>query len=667
MLKNLKKLSVAVMVCCLFTLNIQSQELISLVPRDCFISGMIDLKQIDAKANLMQIVKLPMLKKLNGNLLDFVLGQSARMDSTSILDLKEHGVSTSTKSWFYVKKSPELYYGAIILALDNEPAFSAYIQQSIRKEDSITIMNAGDYKYFNNHKLNVAWNTKLVAFYGAGILPSVHDSIQKELESGVEVDYYNNFLADTTVVEEIEEPYEEINPSEDELEIIDEDETTQSNDIEDSSLLNEVPPIENDSIAAYDYYNNSDDTYYTRIKIVQQKCDSIVSFWCSTNASIFLKDNGAKSVSGNQMFMDYIKDNPDAAFILDYGFIADMGQGYKSLGMFNSSLTSFYSDFMKEYYKNLFMMGKAKLNQDDMQFSYEMLHSEKMKTIYKEIKKHKISKKFLSYLGKDVMAYGAVGIDIPGYSKGIGNLMREVYPTIPNYGEIFGISMDILDIIIDQEALYSVFTGDMVVALNGIKPVQVTHTAYDYDDNYNMTERIDTTTQMQPEVLFMAGIGNVDDVRKILKLSVATKVFSLENGLYSLAYGGADLPIYMKIHDDILFISNNKSFVENPVVLAKNKQLSKEHFKMFKKNTGVVFANTGKIAMEALSQGLSDNKKMLAKSGDLFKTVKMTAGQKNGKSFGNFTLQLSKTNDNSLTDIFNFLNELFLSKTSRFD
>jgi hypothetical protein len=66
-------------------------------------------------------------------------------------------------------------------------------------------------------------------------------------------------------------------------------------------------------------------------------------------------------------------------------------------------------------------------------------------------------------------------------------------------------------------------------------------------------------------------------------------------------------------------------------------------------------------------QGNSSNDKILNDAGNVFSSVKMTAGQKNGTSFGNFALHLSKTSDNSLTDIIKFLNEFYLFKTTRFD
>jgi hypothetical protein len=260
------------------------------------------------------------------------------------------------------------------------------------------------------------------------------------------------------------------------------------------------------------------------------------------------------------------------------------------------------------------------------------------------------------------MGYYAFGLDIEGLSKGLGNTLREIYPDEPKYSKIIGSTLDVVDIFIDEDAIYKVFTGDMVLAVNGIKPVEVIHTTYDYDENYNMTEVLDTAMQMQPEVLCMIGVGNVADVNKLFKLLTSFDALKQEGNMYSLSIKYANLPVFFKIQDDILFISNNRKYVEQPQVYAKNKQLGKDHFKMFKKNNFVAYANTSNIAQYFVKQNPSENDKILTDASQLFKSVKMLGRTKNGFSSANCVFELSKTNDNSIVDILKFLNDLYISK-----
>jgi hypothetical protein len=638
----------------------QAQELINLVPNESIFAGMADLSQIDAKANIADLLKLQLFEKLNLKIGEQLFGDSA---STSYLDLKKYGISTQDKSWAYVKISGEVYYGALLFKLDDASKFEAFVQKVINQSTGSEIKNAGSYKYLNKKKLNIAWNSKTLAIYGASLLQMVKDSIRNSLEPKISENYYDDFVADS-----IQVAIDQAQNDENQTEIVEEPANT-----DDQSGIVDLGITNNDSVldtipgnTDYLFHNDySSNDYMDIYNKTNEKSDSIEQFWCETNASIFLQPQGMKSIANNKTFMDYIKSNPDAAGILDYNQLFAMQNSIESrryaYGM------DWTNQYLSEIYKGMCIMGKASFNKDDIQLQFDAVHSEKMKTLYKDVKKTKISNKFLKYLNNDLMGYAAVGVDIKGMSKGLGQVLREIYPTIPEYGDIASAAMDVVDIFIDEDAIYNILSGDVVVALNGIKPVENIHTVYDYDDNYNMKERLDTTMEMQPEVLFMAGIGNVQDVNKFLKLFMATKVLEQEGNIYSVGKGASKLPVFIAIHDDILFISNNRSFVEQPKIYAKNEQLSKEHVKMFSKNTGVMFANTEKIAKQYALQGLSKNEKILENAGDLFKSVTITGGYKDGISTSGCVLKLSNTSNNSLTDIFKFLNDLYLFKTTRFD
>ena len=667
MFRNLKK------ICALFatfyiTMSIgNSQDLSQLVPEKSMVSVMIDLKKIDSKANIYELMNLPLFKNMNSNLAGKILGDLAIKDSVNILDLKKIGINTENRSWFYVCKNKELYYGALLFAVADESVLTQFIDKYFRTGDGI--MNSGSYKYIYAKKMNVVWNSNVIAFYGARINQGLQDSIQREFEPKISEDYYDNFMVDTAAVEETENYGLDDNSASDDAVVEDNVEITEDNQDSDSDsdfVYSDSEENTESVDSAYNYYNDVyNDPYMQSYSRAQEKCDSIVNFWCSTNASVFIERTGKKSVALNKPFMDYIKNNPDIAGIIDYSELMRM-ENYRYLSGFGE-IGTFYNNFMKDYYNGLYLMGKAYLDRDNIHLRYDMTYSSKMKQLYKEVKKTSISKKFLRYLGNDIMAYAAAGIDIKGMSKGLGNVLRDFYPSVPRYGSIVESYMDIMDIFIDEEAIYNIFTGDVVVSLNGMKPVEVTHTVYDYDDNFNVTERLDTTVQMQPEVLLMVGIGNVSDVKKILKLLVSAEIFTLENGLYSLSYRSVKLPVFMKIIDEILFVSNNRSFVENPVIYAKNKQLGKEHLKMFKKNSGVVYVNVESIAREAVINELSKNDKILTKTGDLFKTVRITGGMTHDSAFGDCILQLSGSEGNSIESVLRFLNELYLFKTKRFD
>jgi hypothetical protein len=641
----------------LFSIStIRAQDLINLVPNESLVAFVVDLNKIDSKADISSITKLPIFEKLNFKIGNELIGDK---DSISFLDLKKYGISTGNKAWFYIKTTGEVIYGAFIFSINDETKLNDFIKQVSKTENEPVIKNAGSYKYFNNNKLNIAWNSKTLAIYSATISPKLKDSIRVTLEPKYDDNYYDDFAVDTTAAV-VEEPIDE-SSNEDVV-------------VEDLATLDEINEnnVVSDTIAAdsNDQINENIDNYMNEYELMNkkldEKCDSITNFWCETNAFVFLQPKGVKSIEAIKPFMDYIKTNPDAAGVFDYSQIIEIQSDMSGYSSLTRSL-NIPSNYLASYYKGFLLLGKVLLNQDDIQLQFDAVYSPKLKEIYKNVKKTKITKKFLNYMNSDLMGYAAVGVDIEGLSKGIGNALREIYATIPEYGETVAAALDIADIFIDEQALYKIFTGDMVIALNGIKPVEVIQTVYDYDDEYNMSERLDTSMNMQPEVLFMAEIGNVEDVNKFLKLFVKSELLEKEGNVYSVGKRSSKLPVFIAINDNILFISNNRAFVDQPKVLPKNKQLGKEHLNMFNKNTMILYANTSDIAKHSALQGKSEDEEILNKAASTFSNITIKGNHNGNGSTTNCTINLSKSDKNSIMDIFNFLNEFYLYKTKRFD
>ena len=622
---------------------VQAQDLINLFPKETTFMGMIDLGQINSKAKFEELIKLPMVEKLDKDLSKEFFKEFNNEDTTSILNLKKYGINTSSKGYFYIKYADNVYYGALVVALEDEIKFTNFAEMLTKTEEGKQTVNLENYKYTNKNKLKIVWNSKSAAFFGASISPDYKDSLEKSLIAEIRVledqaaveTYVNDYaVEDTTNNYEYKEP------------AYNDDEA-----VADSTYNYEEP-----------YYEPYTDPYSEVYIKVSAACDSIVNEWCLANTGVFVKDKGANSLANNIEFVEYIKSNPDAALMIDYSQLIDKSMSlYTGLGYSSMAVNSPY-EYLKGFYSGLKMFGKVEFSQDDVKMILDMKHSQKINEIYKEVTKTKISKNFLKYLDKDVMGYYAFGIDIEGLSKGLGNTLKQIYPAEPKYSKIIGSALDVVDIFIDEEAIYKVFTGDMVLAVNGVKPVEVIHTTYDYDENYNMTEVFDTTMQMQPEVLCMIGVGNVADVNKIFKLLTSFDALKQDGNLYSISVKYANLPIYFKIQDDILFISNNRKYVEQPQVYAKNKQLGKVHSKMFKENNFVAYANTSNIAQYFVKQNPSENDKILTDASQLFKSVKMLGRTKNGYSSASCVIELSKRTDNSIVDILKFLNDLYIAK-----
>jgi len=240
-------------------------------------------------------------------------------------------------------------------------------------------------------------------------------------------------------------------------------------------------------------------------------------------------------------------------------------------------------------------------------------------------------------------------------------MFKNNLPEIKKYGKPAVDIIEILEIIIDENALYKLFTGDVIISVNGVKEFEVIRKTYDWDENFNKIDKIDTVNQKMPEILFMAGVGNKKDVNKFIKLLENTKVLKKEGNIYSVDVKGNKLPVHLRIYDDILFISNNKNYIKNPKVYPINEQLDKVHSKIFKKNTFVTYANTAIISRYFANQDVAfKEKEMLTTSSNFLKYVMLSGQKKRDLMHLKYFFKLSESEKNSISDILKFMNKLYM-------
>jgi hypothetical protein len=653
----------------LFTVSTcYAQDLINLVPKDAAFTAVFDINQINTKAKFSQLAKLPVVEKIAKGLVRNIIKQ----DSLNYLDLTKYGIKVNSKAYFYFQSSDKVYYGAMVFSLEDEAKFMHLAKLLTGDTEGQNIKTKDNYKYAVKRDIKIVWNNKTAAFWMAIINPGYKDSVKSAITSRYtgSINGNNSFPAFDKPVEEASSTgaYNE-NAIADSIAVVEylarEEERVKSiadsiaaTDSYNSNVaVDSYNPTVDTSNTYYNYDTPADpyDRMYTLADSVSKAAsDSIVNGWCAINSGLFLREKGNNSMAFNKEFMDYVKNNPDVAFMFDYGLFTKIY--LKSMWSYTMRTTGDPYQFLQGMYDGTKMFAKVELNKDDVQLKFNMTYSNKLAEIFKYVKKKKISTNFLKYMDKDLMGYYAVGIDIEGYSKGIGKMLKDILPTIPEYGNIAASALDVLDIAIDEQSLYKLLTGDMVLAVNGVKPMQVTRKSYDYDAEFNSKEKIDTTIQTQPDVLFMLGIGNINDVNKILKLLIDTKSLKKEGNLYQIEAMGSPLPVYLTIQDGILFIGNNKENLAKPVL----NMPGEEHTKLFNKNTFVAYANMDNIAKYFIKEGSDKNQKIFTDVLGFCSSMSVCGSHKGNASSSNFVLKLKNTEDNSIFDICKFINTLFL-------
>lgn len=641
----LKKL-IASLLAIVVTLTVAAQDLLTFVPADAAYVGMANLEQINTKGHFAELINLPFLQKMDREIAKDFSRDLVSADSSNYLDLTKYGFDVKGKTYSYFVGRDKMYYGAALFSIADKNKFTEFVKLFTRDKEGEKIIVTDNYSQSGSRDLHIVWNNSVAAIFGVSMSRAYKDTIEAEIRRkyNIEDPYYSYFKNyEEEAVEEI--PADEA--------IVEQDEVT----------VTEPSEENNDTIISEDLSNQKD--YVDIYTLKYAAFDSITNEWIYHNTASFIESKGANSYVGNSYFQEYLKSQPDAALVIDYGLLSNMFMT-PMLGAFPRSVwdKSTYG-FLNSFYKGMTMYAKLDMQKDAVELSIDTKYSSEINMVLDKIKKKKISKDFFKYMNKDMMGYYAVGLDIEGVSEGLKDMLRKTLPQIPEYGKAAVNGMDLIDILIDEKAIYNIFTGDAVLAVNGVKEIEVIRKTYEFDDDFNRIDIIDTSMQKMPDILFMAGIGNKTDIQKLADLLVNLKIFKKEGNLYSIDVKRNKIPVHFQILDNILFIGNNKSTVANPLV-ASDKQLKGDHKKMFKKNTFVGYVNVAGITRSLADFDLSQKKQQsLVETSNLFKEIKMQGYKKGNMMHGKYTIQLKESKYNSIEDILRFINNMYLINDKR--
>ncbi len=632
---NLGKRTITLLSVIAIFIAAQAQDMLQMVPKEATFVGMVNARQVKSKGQLVEMMELPFMQQFDKQMAKEFSRAWVKSDTGHYFDLSKHGINTSGKSWSYFVADKEFFYGGMLVSLTDQEKFNSFVKLLTKDPEGKKIKSKNNYTETHKRDLHIVWNQNTAFFYGLELNPVYKDSVDNMLAMKYKYDEYSERkytdYAEEIVVEEATEENAE--------------ETTEV------EIEEEKPKM-----SWSEFYD-----------IKRAYRDSLKEAWVNTNSAKLISSRGNNSFASNTDFVNYIKSSPEMAVMFDYSMFSNYFSGAFLSGMPRSFRRNAFMPYFMSFYGDMTIFAKLEFKQDVAEISMDTKYGNKMGEVLKNMNKKKISKKFLKYLNNDLMGYYAMGMDVEGVGEGIKNMLKKTLPDVPEYGDAAVKGVEILEIFLDEKAIYNIFTGDAVVAVNGIKEFEVEYKTYDYDDDFNRTEIVDTLLKKLPEVVFMAEVGNKEDVQKFIDLLVYLKAFKKEGNIYSLDVKRNDIPVCMRIHDNILFISNNKEFIKNPMELSRDKQLDKEHKKGFKKNTVAGFVNMAEIMRYLADNEKSSFKdqKMFIETSNLFRDIRITGYKKGNYMHAKYSVNLSESKDNSMVDILKYINRMYLIDKKR--
>lgn len=391
---------------------------------------------------------------------------------------------------------------------------------------------------------------------------------------------------------------------------------------------------------------------------------NIVKKWSLGYAKRLLTNNPSQSISSNSKYQKAKKKDAAATvWVRNYGEI--VSKLLKSVGGMYS--TSYMMLGNKNFYGIEEISGSLFFDKDAARLSMDMSVTPEMEKSYKKMYGKKLNRKFFNHFDQNnALAFWSFSVDTEAMFNEYPNLVKRIYGgVLPSAKEEISVVADLFALLIDEEAIGDLLTGDMLFVLDAIGEKDVPYTTYEYDEDYNRKEVTKTKKEIAPDFTLMIGSKEKELLNRVYKLGIKHKLVKSDAGVFELVIPNNEVPfpVYSIVKDDILFLTTSKTRASN-IVRNETFSSSGKHSKLIKKNISAMYINGQEILAKIPENMFSEKEKeAVAVFGKNFTEAYLTSSRMKGnKLTTEFKINTSGKDENSLKLLFNLMNEMAARK-----
>lgn len=368
------------------------------------------------------------------------------------------------------------------------------------------------------------------------------------------------------------------------------------------------------------------------------------------------------SDNGRQLLPESIKEElegknlHDVTFWMDYANFMEIFNNniYGELRYMPYDLREFFLGWMTSNYEGTSYLWGINFEQGQIASTLKSYFNERWEGTMKKYMKSSFSGSMLKYLSKDYLFCA-------GYSvkpQPITEIIKEHYypmldTMLPSYAATVQGVVELVDLVIDEKAIYKFIEGDIIFSFNGMQEVQVASRQRVYDENYEYTYETEVIKKKIPNITIMLSTKDDERWEKVIRMgAIAKDYFEARKGYYVLTLGN-DGYFYFAVKNGVVIATTNEAIVTQyldsgfPSAMA----LNSEDKKAFKKNNIVMLGQPLTIAPK--DRDLREFKEFTDKLG--FQHMYLKGGKVKGNSML-FTSEITfDTDKNSIDHIIQML------------
>jgi hypothetical protein len=217
------------------------------------------------------------------------------------------------------------------------------------------------------------------------------------------------------------------------------------------------------------------------------------------------------------------------------------------------------------------------------EFIATMYANESMTRVFNQAYDLRVNKDFFKYLDNtNLMGMYSFAMSPKGFMDAYSSEIQKALKKSKE-GTLVANMLDIVDIFIDEDEIYTLLKGDMLFAVTDIKVMDRKSSDFEYNEETDKWEEIETMVkEPMPMAVMMLSYGSEENIMKFIDLGVNADVLSKRaEGVW--AVGGVKeeigVNLFIIVKDGVLMFTNDENITKNLNGLPKNKQMSAKDIK----------------------------------------------------------------------------------------
>lgn len=260
----------------------------------------------------------------------------------------------------------------------------------------------------------------------------------------------------------------------------------------------------------------------------------------------------------------------------------------------------FLEEAMKELVGGMKMGGNGFVKKGSADFFLKVYNSEMMSRVLAESYKLTLNKDFFKYIdNSNLMGVYSFAMSPQSAMESYG---KELYRVLEKSKEGLMITnvLDIIDIFVDEDEIYTLLKGDMLMAVTDLKVIEKKSTDFEYNEESDKWEEVsEIKKEMIPVMSLMMSYGSEENIMKFVKLAANAGVISkTAEGVWTV--GGVKeevgFDVFIIVKNGVLMFTNDENIANNvDAGIAKNKQMDAKEIKDITSYIQYAFVDAGKI------------------------------------------------------------------------